>query len=249
MPCSVASWKPPLSSAPLRRGIDDIDKACAYAAMAKNRRPDRTGFSARARVFGADEMLPASVTDSLTDQAVLPALDLAEKDDSYRRGFLIREASMVALQKLGHPDRWRRAIVAGQRPNVGPYFPGSQVFFWRAARAAQNLRRRGARMFSRWHEPAVVIGREARSPHHDEGYWVSHQGSLLLVAPEHVRAETLEEQLANTRISDILDKVAEGMAAEDHDEAGRPVEFGDPRGQEVPLASGKPGAGGESGRF
>ena len=32
-------------------GADEMRSAATFAAMAKNRRPDRTGFSARARVF------------------------------------------------------------------------------------------------------------------------------------------------------------------------------------------------------
>eukprot|EP00972_Heterocapsa_arctica_P012916 1897255-Heterocapsa_arctica.AAC.1 len=60
---------------------------------------------------------------------------------------------MVALQRLDHSETWRKAIVAGQRPSVGPYLPGSQVYNWRSARLTGNLRRRGARMFHRWHGP------------------------------------------------------------------------------------------------
>eukprot|EP00972_Heterocapsa_arctica_P053580 7892467-Heterocapsa_arctica.AAC.1 len=66
-------------------------------------------------------------------------------------------------------------------------------------------------MFHRWHGPGVIIGREGRTPHHDEGYWVSHNGSMLLVAPDHIRPATMEEQLAVTTVSDILNKVADGM--------------------------------------
>ena len=42
-------------------GYEEMSQAMTAATVAKNRRPDRTGFSARSRVFGADETLPASV--------------------------------------------------------------------------------------------------------------------------------------------------------------------------------------------
>ena len=215
-------------------GVDEMRTAANFASMAKNRRPDRTGFSARARVFGADEHLPASVIDALTDKAMLASLDIASKDDHNRRTLQIREAAMVALQKLDHSDRWRRAISAGQRPSPGPWLPSAQVFYWRTAKTKKNLKGRRARVFERWHGPAVVIGREGRTPHHDEGYWISHNGRLMLVAPEHLRAATSEEQLASTTLQDILDEVAAGMATEQHDATGRPVEFEDLRGQELP---------------
>eukprot|EP00972_Heterocapsa_arctica_P100732 14851578-Heterocapsa_arctica.AAC.1 len=41
----------------------------------------------------------------------------------------------------------------------------------------------------------------------------------------------MEEQLAVTTISDILNRVADGMGSAAHDETGRPVEFEDLRGQ------------------
>eukprot|EP00972_Heterocapsa_arctica_P052568 7733986-Heterocapsa_arctica.AAC.1 len=39
-------------------GYDEMGHAMTAATVAKNRRPERTGFSARSRVFGSDETLP-----------------------------------------------------------------------------------------------------------------------------------------------------------------------------------------------
>eukprot|EP00972_Heterocapsa_arctica_P037560 5528139-Heterocapsa_arctica.AAC.1 len=61
-----------------------MSQAMTAATVAKNRRPDRTGFSARSQVSGSDETLPASVIDNMTNKAILPALDLATKSDGYR---------------------------------------------------------------------------------------------------------------------------------------------------------------------
>ena len=42
------------------QGFDQMRDVCAHAAMAKNRRPGKTGWSPRAMVFGVDERLTAS---------------------------------------------------------------------------------------------------------------------------------------------------------------------------------------------
>eukprot|EP00972_Heterocapsa_arctica_P006349 931930-Heterocapsa_arctica.AAC.1 len=62
-------------------GYEEMSQAMTAATVVKNRRPDRTGFSARSRAFGSDETLPASVIANMTDKAILPALDLATKSD------------------------------------------------------------------------------------------------------------------------------------------------------------------------
>ena len=49
------------------KGHEELQLACSFAALAKNRRPDKTGYSARQRVFGCAESLPGSVIDSALD--------------------------------------------------------------------------------------------------------------------------------------------------------------------------------------
>ena len=48
-------------------GEADMKLAGDFAAGAKNRRSDTTGYSARQRVFGKSERFPGSVIDALQD--------------------------------------------------------------------------------------------------------------------------------------------------------------------------------------
>ena len=44
-------------------GYDEMKLVAIFAATARNRRPDRTGYSARSRVVGTEERWPGVVID------------------------------------------------------------------------------------------------------------------------------------------------------------------------------------------
>ena len=70
-------------------GLDEMRLTALFAAQAKNRRVDRTGHSARERVFGAPECLPGSAVDPLLVQEN-PAQDMpAMHDDVFCRSLAI----------------------------------------------------------------------------------------------------------------------------------------------------------------
>ena len=48
-------------------GSTEMELAGYAAASAKNRRPDRTGYSARSRVFGREEKWPGAAVDQALD--------------------------------------------------------------------------------------------------------------------------------------------------------------------------------------
>ena len=93
------------------QGPEKVEMALLYTAVAFNRRPDRSGFSPRARVFGNEEKIPGSVLDNLLDGEELAGLDMAHGDEVYKRSLMVRDAAMIALTKLDMDARWWKAMV------------------------------------------------------------------------------------------------------------------------------------------
>ena len=67
------------------RGPEDMAAGGHMAASSKNRRPDRTGHSARARVFGTTERMPGSVIDAIQDGEKEPRRDRSSTEDRKHR--------------------------------------------------------------------------------------------------------------------------------------------------------------------
>ena len=178
-------------------GPEDMALAAHFAAAAKNRRPDRTGHSARTRVFGVEEKFPGSVVDALQDGENPHELQSVDEDPIFTKSTRLRAEAQAALAHLDSSAIWRRTLTSGARSHRKVWTPGAQVFFWRAQRAPQVLRGRRARMFARWWGPAVVLGRERQRDVDGESYWIAHAGSLMLVASEHLRSATREERLGD----------------------------------------------------
>ena len=185
-------------------GEADMTMGGAMAAAAKNRRPDRSGHSARGRTFGTEERFPGSVVDALLEGENPVEMEEALTDPIFRRTLKIRTAAMEAIVKLDADARWQRLMASGIRKKPQEWQPGAQVFFWRAQKAPQTGRGRRARMFKRWHGPAVVLGQQRNGAEGSEAYWLGQGGTLYLVAAEHLRAATREESLADAVMNQVL---------------------------------------------
>jgi len=64
--------------------------------------------------------------------------------------------------------------------------------YW-CARHTKVSKARQTRLPARWHGTAVVIGHEWNADHACDSYWLSHQGTCLLVNGLHMRHADLEE--------------------------------------------------------
>ena len=178
-------------------GTKDMDMAGVFAAAAKNRRADATGHSARERVFGVKEKMPGSVIDALQEGENPAEMDEGWRDPVTRRSAQLRAEAQKAMITLDADQRWKKALATGVNRTSLEWTAGAQVFYWRAQKATQGLRGRRARMFARWHGPAIVLGRSVGTDQMvGNSYWVTHGGTLLLVAQEHLRSATKEEALA-----------------------------------------------------
>ena len=110
-------------------GEHEMRLACIYAGLVKNRRPDKTGYSPWARVFGSSERLPGSVVDAVIDgeDEDLGTHSAIIKDVVLNRSLKIRSEAMVVLEKMDASDKWRHAVVTRAKPTPGPWMPGSCV--------------------------------------------------------------------------------------------------------------------------
>ena len=123
---------------------------------------------------------------------------------------------MKAIVDLDHSQRYHRAISA--RPSLeGPhvFLPGAQVYYWQAQGAAGRFRGRRRRQFDRWRGPGTVIGRERRDGQEREGYWVSHAGHLRLIAPQHLRAASRDEQISEHDAIRRLNRIVDELTTRD----------------------------------
>ena len=101
-----------------------------HAAMAKNRRPGKTGYSPRTLVFGVDERLIASGLYYYVEEPDDPSITVASENKQYRTSMEIRKAAMKAVVELDHSEKWAQAIKYPSRNDLPTFFVlGSQCFF------------------------------------------------------------------------------------------------------------------------
>ena len=224
-------------------GAEDIRLCAIFASSAKNRRPDRSGYSARSRVFGCEERYPGSSLDVLLEGRGEVEVQQRIRDPVFGRSVRIRSSSQKALLELDATTSWQAAMSSGLRPADQEWNPGSQVKYWRKARSGTGQQGRRTRLFERWHGPAVILGKETHTQHTDDAelltqagsYWCAHNGRLLLVAKEHIRAATNEERLSAA----VMAQVVADMRAELENRRGNVV-FEDLRPDEARAAEPEP---------
>ena len=68
------------------KGEADMHMAGIFAAVAKNRRPDRTGHSARTRLFGVAERFPGSVLDARLEGENAAEIERCVRDPVMKKG-------------------------------------------------------------------------------------------------------------------------------------------------------------------
>ena len=197
------------------KGEADMHMAGVFAATAKNRRPDRTGHSARTRLFGVAERFPGSVLDARLEGENVAEIERCVRDPVMRKATTMRAIAMEAMIRLDSDRRWQQIISSGTARQVRTWRAGQQVFFWRAQKAAHALRGRRARLFARWHGPAVVLGRQiGRTLDDSQCYWIAYEGSLLLVAGQHIRSATREESISDHVMNRLLRESQEALDQE-----------------------------------
>eukprot|EP00959_Pyramimonas_sp_CCMP1952_P307203 6429889-Pyramimonas_sp.AAC.1 len=85
----------------------------------------------------------------------------------------------------------RAALDARPRP-LREFRAGDRVACWRRGRG--KGRQKDGKKNARWHGRATVLGEE------NGHYWLSHAGTLIRAAPEHLRHATREEEWADWHV-------------------------------------------------
>ncbi len=196
-------------------GPEEMQRACLYGGIAKNRRPGRTGHSPRACIFGCDEVLPVSGLDHYLEAPQDAHISIACTDPVWERALRIRTAALKAVVELDHADKWKQLIQTPARVGRGPYLPGEQVFRWKTQKASSQTIPtagqgvgRSQRIFGRWAGVGIIVGREWDKDHETSADWVSHGGICKLVAAQHLRTATLEERYVADKVSQIMQQAA-----------------------------------------
>ena len=136
-------------------GFKQMKDVCLHAAMAKNRRPGKTGYSPCTLVFGVDERLIASGLNHYLEEPDDVAITAATEEREYRTSMEIRKAAMKAVVELDHSEKWAQAIKFLSRNEPPTFFvPGSQCFFYSAAERKNRKGRQSRSTAGNWHGPA-----------------------------------------------------------------------------------------------
>ena len=159
-------------------GYKALKDALAAAVGAKNHTVSRDGYTPNQRLFGQDVRFPG-----LTDEE--ERLGFAEAlgtEGEVAKANRLRLTARTALLRSDVQEKLRRSMLRRPAKSVGPYVPGSQIYFW-VPRKAQRRYASGT-----WRGPATVLVREGQ-----KRYFVSWRGRCLLLAEENMRLATGEE--------------------------------------------------------
>ena len=194
------------------KGEKEMQDMTLHVCMAKNRRPGRTGYSPRSLVFGIDERLVASGLNHYLEVPDDASIAAAQNDPTFQRSMQFRKSAMISLINLDHSEKWSDAIKFPSRKSESAMFlPGHQVFFWKKAQTASNLKGKRARLPERWYGPGVIIGHEWDQTAARDSYWVSYGGKCFLVAGTHLRHAEFEECLVHEKFVEELKKAFENV--------------------------------------
>ena len=86
-------------------GFDMMKDVCIHSAMAKNRRPGKTGYPRRTLVFGVDERLVASGLNHYLEEPDDAAISASGADSIYKRSMEIRKTAMKAVIEFDHSEK------------------------------------------------------------------------------------------------------------------------------------------------
>jgi hypothetical protein len=191
-------------------GFEELRDICLHAAMAKNRRPGRTGYSPRSLVFGVDERLVLSGLNHYLEEPDDAAMANASLSETVKRSIAFRKSAMKQIVELDHSTKWAEAIKFPSRSvDVQFFLPGHQIAFWRRGNSKKGKARSG-REPDRW-RLGTVIGHEYDGKNQLDSYWTSSDGNCFLVPAQHMRHATMEEVLSTEGVMRSATKTLESL--------------------------------------
>eukprot|EP00913_Durusdinium_trenchii_P017481 g16427.t1 len=198
---------------------EELPEAVAACNDAKNSLRNRSGYSPRQWVFGAQAR---TVGDLFDGDQELAANHAASADAKFSRSQVIRNGARVAFFRCQTKEALQRAINHRPRVEGRNYDPGELVYYFREVRQGKSKKPTAS-----WCGPAVVIGREGQN------YWLARGGRCLLVAPEHLREACHEEVSEMLRLKLAMKEVQDLIKSDDGENYEVIDDGGAPDGQEL----------------
>ncbi|CAK0872907.1 unnamed protein product [Prorocentrum cordatum] len=189
-------------------GIEDMRTLAWEAASVLNHFPGQCGYSPSLLLFGQKMTLVGECWHE--GKAVTYHPCVAEESDPLARRLKIREHCQQSLIKTRSQELVRRAVAARSRSTPAEWKEGERVFFFRPYRTE-----RGRRVNEpEWCGPALVFGRRY------DNVWVQYGGKPFLVAPEHLRPLSPEEQhlAEDADLARSLDEIRQAMSREEFED-------------------------------
>ena len=165
-----AAWKAIYDKVVIDREtlLEEVQDTVAIVNEAKNSLRNRSGFSPRQWVFGAN-----GIRD---DDDGTQDFDLATPNAKFARLSALRNTAKAAFFETQAVSAVRKAMAHKPRVEGATFEPGTLVYYFRLLRPG-----RGKKPQPTWAGPATVIGREGAN------YWLARGGRCVLVASEHLR--------------------------------------------------------------
>ena len=160
----------------------ELDIALSMAVDARNRYPNRSGYSAHQRVFGSSIRLPGSL---MSEDPVDRFLVSTDPTTEFHRCAVIRDAALKAHLKSSDTAALQRAALGRSRvPPKRPVVEGDVVYVWR-----NNVKHD----VKGWVGPGLVVCVNSAQ----SSVWVSMRGVLVKCNVERVRPATDEEWMGS----------------------------------------------------
>ena len=208
----------------------EVEEAMAAVSDAKNQLRNRSGYSPRQWVFGANQKLQGDCIDGDGDVSSLGAITASEK---LQRGQALRMGARAAFFQVQNKEALQRAV--SHKPRVQPeqYLPGDLVYIYREVKQGKTKK-----PAAHWTGPGAVIGREGSN------YWIARGGRCLLAAQEHVRSADHEEVSEMLRLKLAMRELHTLMKEDNNefdeivDAEAPPVQDGDVAMEAIPSQDG-----------
>ncbi|CAK0825609.1 unnamed protein product [Prorocentrum cordatum] len=211
---SGAARDPTAAYAPWQKGKVERKIQEAKNVMKKSIRhalnhfPGQCGYSPSLLLFGQKMKFVGECWHEGKAVSYHPCV--AEEGDPLARRLKIREHCQQSLIKTRSQELVRRAVAARSRGTPAEWKEGERVFFFRPYRTE-----RGRRVNEpEWCGPALVFGRR------NDNVWVQYGGKPFLVAPEHLRPLSPEEQhlAEDADLARSLDEIRQAMSREEFED-------------------------------
>jgi hypothetical protein len=177
-------------------GFDEhatVEDLCNHVANARNDLLKVDGYSPNFAVLGRPPNLDLLDSDDVTHQLGIVTRGLLDEDPELGEQIRRRAKALAAFHETQANAKINRAVAAGDREFLGPFFPGDKVMAIREGVQAGHRNR-----IKRYHGPGTVIAQEGSI------VWLNMMGRIWKTAPEQLRAVHPDLSVARFALQGLL---------------------------------------------